>query len=326
MTTHMSGSNRGEAALRTDDCAYQRLVVGGGAQAPARLRASGAPVAAAWTSPPRTPLTLLVAPVGAGKTLGVSGWLRRTGRSMERTTWIHADRSWTPARLEALLESARTGPGHDCGPAARRHRRCPRATPRRAPDDRPPPQRGTARHAVAAALPLGPAAQQTGAGASRALHDPARRAPAHGPGRVRPTGHRARAHRGPCGAQGGVREGQGLVRPRGPDRARDRHRPGPARGRRPVRRRGRVGGRPGRHRGLRSAPATRAPPAAVPGRRGDRQHGHRAAPVPRLQGRGGPLRAGDHGTAGEPAAASPRVHAGCARKAPRSRCGTGSIP
>jgi ATP/maltotriose-dependent transcriptional regulator MalT len=57
----------------------------------------------------QNPLTLLVAPVGAGKTLGVSGWLRRTGRSLEGTTWVHADRSWTPVRLEALLESVRPG-------------------------------------------------------------------------------------------------------------------------------------------------------------------------------------------------------------------------
>ena len=52
------------------------------------------------------PLTLLVAPVGSGKTLGVSGWLRRTGASMHGTIWVHADPSWTPDRLEALLESA----------------------------------------------------------------------------------------------------------------------------------------------------------------------------------------------------------------------------
>lgn len=54
----------------------------------------------------QNPLTLLVAPVGAGKTLGVSGWLRRTGRSLEDTTWVHADRSWTPARLTARLSAA----------------------------------------------------------------------------------------------------------------------------------------------------------------------------------------------------------------------------
>jgi LuxR family transcriptional regulator, maltose regulon positive regulatory protein len=61
----------------------------------------------------QNPLTLLVAPVGAGKTLGVSGWLRRTGRSVEDTIWIHADSSWTPRRMAPLLDSA----AHD-GPEA----------------------------------------------------------------------------------------------------------------------------------------------------------------------------------------------------------------
>lgn len=51
----------------------------------------------------QSPLTLLVAPVGAGKTLGVSGWLRRTGRS-EDAVWIHADRTWSPDRVLAQIE------------------------------------------------------------------------------------------------------------------------------------------------------------------------------------------------------------------------------
>ena len=53
-------------------------------------------------------LTLLVAPVGAGKTLGVSGWLRRTGRA-EDTVWVHADRTWVPERLQELLDAPRAG-------------------------------------------------------------------------------------------------------------------------------------------------------------------------------------------------------------------------
>ena len=53
----------------------------------------------------RNPLTLLVAPVGAGKTLGVSGWLRRTDQATG-CTWVHADPSWTPERLDAVLEWA----------------------------------------------------------------------------------------------------------------------------------------------------------------------------------------------------------------------------
>ncbi|MGH3335257.1 MAG: hypothetical protein ACRDOZ_05500, partial [Nocardioides sp.] len=63
----------------------------------------------------QNPITLLVAPVGAGKTLGVSGWLRRTGRSMEGTTWVHADPSWTPKRLKTVLESA-ARPGQETTP------------------------------------------------------------------------------------------------------------------------------------------------------------------------------------------------------------------
>ena len=50
-------------------------------------------------------LTLLVAPVGAGKTLGVSGWLRRTGRA-EDTVWVHADATWVPERLQELLDAS----------------------------------------------------------------------------------------------------------------------------------------------------------------------------------------------------------------------------
>ena len=66
----------------------------------------------------QNPLTLLVAPVGAGKTLGVSGWLRRIGRSMEGTTWVHADPSWRPARLETVLKSA-SRPGQETTPRPR---------------------------------------------------------------------------------------------------------------------------------------------------------------------------------------------------------------
>ena len=50
-------------------------------------------------------ITLLVAPVGAGKTLGVAGWLRATGREDE-TRWVNADRTWTPDRTAALLDDA----------------------------------------------------------------------------------------------------------------------------------------------------------------------------------------------------------------------------
>ena len=46
--------------------------------------------------------TLLIGPGGAGKTLGVVGWLHETGRT-EDTAWVHGDATWTPARLLPLL-------------------------------------------------------------------------------------------------------------------------------------------------------------------------------------------------------------------------------
>lgn len=50
--------------------------------------------------------TLLVGPGGAGKTLGVAGWLRETGRA-ETATWVRGDASWTPDRLLPLLDPGR---------------------------------------------------------------------------------------------------------------------------------------------------------------------------------------------------------------------------
>jgi LuxR family maltose regulon positive regulatory protein len=46
---------------------------------------------------------LLVAPVGAGKTLGVGGWVRFSDR-VPPTRWISGDRSWTPERMTELLD------------------------------------------------------------------------------------------------------------------------------------------------------------------------------------------------------------------------------
>lgn len=58
-------------------------------------------------------VTLLVAPVGAGKTLGVGGWLHHTAAPQAAgAIWIHADGTWTPERLEAALEVAAEDP-HD---------------------------------------------------------------------------------------------------------------------------------------------------------------------------------------------------------------------
>ena len=60
---------------------------------------------------------LLVAPVGAGKTLGVGGWVRSTDHAQE-TRWISGDRSWTPERLAEILDEAgarRSGPADSLG-------------------------------------------------------------------------------------------------------------------------------------------------------------------------------------------------------------------
>jgi ATP/maltotriose-dependent transcriptional regulator MalT len=56
------------------------------------------------------PVTLLVAPAGAGKTLGVAGWLQARGR-VETSRWVTADDALGVAELDALLESG-TGPGN----------------------------------------------------------------------------------------------------------------------------------------------------------------------------------------------------------------------
>ncbi len=53
-----------------------------------------------------TPMTLLVGPVGSGKTLGVAGWLRYgPGDRATHTRWLQASRRLTPSRLEQLLDS-----------------------------------------------------------------------------------------------------------------------------------------------------------------------------------------------------------------------------
>src|SRR3954464_12379953 len=55
--------------------------------------------------------TLLVAPVGAGKTLGVGGWLQHSrAPQATRATWIHADATSPPERLEAVLDAAARTP------------------------------------------------------------------------------------------------------------------------------------------------------------------------------------------------------------------------
>ncbi|WP_285106682.1 LuxR family transcriptional regulator [Promicromonospora sp. MEB111] len=50
-------------------------------------------------------VTVLVAPSGAGKTLGVAGWLQRSGSARAGdAVWICADDSWTAERLDATLD------------------------------------------------------------------------------------------------------------------------------------------------------------------------------------------------------------------------------
>ena len=306
--TDVFGSNRGEKLASTPE-AGTAGIDSLYATVP-RLPRVYVPRARLWQrldQATQNPLTLLVAPGGAGKTLGVSGWLRRSRRSTE-PTWLHADRSWTPGRLEALLDSA-AGTGQDTTPGPRlvvvddAHALPPSTL--RMIDSRLNEAPLDMRLLLLSRwdLPLARLVPEL----LGSLHDPSRRASAHGSGRVRGAGHRARADGGPSRAPGGLREDAGMVRPRRPDGAGDRHRPGPHRGRRPVRRRrGRRGG-PGRDGGLRGAPAAGASPPAVPGRRGDREHRHRTAPVPRLPGRRDPLRAGDHRTPREPAAVRARA-------------------
>jgi LuxR family transcriptional regulator, maltose regulon positive regulatory protein len=81
-----------------------------------------------WADPPRLPrvyvprprlwekldvatdhgVTALVAPVGAGKTLGASGWLQASGNAAD-SIWVHADGSWSWRRLQRLLDAAGQG-------------------------------------------------------------------------------------------------------------------------------------------------------------------------------------------------------------------------
>ena len=61
-------------------------------------------------------VTLLVAPAGAGKTLGVSGWVRRRGEQDRGMVWLHADREWSPDRLAAVLDASAAPDGHGSAP------------------------------------------------------------------------------------------------------------------------------------------------------------------------------------------------------------------
>src|SRR4051812_18797902 len=51
-------------------------------------------------------VTLVVAPAGAGKTLGASGWLQQSpAMRSQNPLWIHADESWAPDRMREVLDS-----------------------------------------------------------------------------------------------------------------------------------------------------------------------------------------------------------------------------
>jgi LuxR family maltose regulon positive regulatory protein len=55
-------------------------------------------------------VTLLVAPAGAGKTLGVAGWLRHTrSKRAEDAVWVQADETWTPEGLGSVLDLREPG-------------------------------------------------------------------------------------------------------------------------------------------------------------------------------------------------------------------------
>src|SRR5262245_7762561 len=55
-------------------------------------------------------VTLVVAPAGAGKTLGAAGWLQHSEvmRSQD-ALWIHADKDWTADRLQEVLDQPSSG-------------------------------------------------------------------------------------------------------------------------------------------------------------------------------------------------------------------------
>ncbi len=60
-----------------------------------------------WAQLDKAPVdgvTLLVAPAGAGKTLGVGGWLRTTA-VISSARWIHADSSWNVRRLFDVIDN-----------------------------------------------------------------------------------------------------------------------------------------------------------------------------------------------------------------------------
>lgn len=66
----------------------------------------------------RLGVTVVTGPTGAGKTLGIAGWVRDRGHHLDGAVWLQADADLTPSRLEAVLDRAAQGVGP--GPSARR--------------------------------------------------------------------------------------------------------------------------------------------------------------------------------------------------------------
>lgn len=79
----------------------------------------------------RSAVTVLVAPAGAGKTLGVAGWIRDRAASDDRTVgatvspagWVTADATWTGERLARLLAAPAADDGDAAAEVADRPRR-----------------------------------------------------------------------------------------------------------------------------------------------------------------------------------------------------------
>src|SRR6476469_7316165 len=58
----------------------------------------------------RHAVTMVVAPAGAGKTLGVAGWVQHSTVGQD-AIWLHAEKSVAPRHLESTLARAKGGPG-----------------------------------------------------------------------------------------------------------------------------------------------------------------------------------------------------------------------
>ena len=219
-------------------------------------------------------LTLLVGPMGSGKSLGVSGWLESRGD--EEARWIAADGGWEPARVQEALLAAQDPEAP--APAPGRHRRRPPAAAGQRPADRRAAERGPRESSRPPGVAVGPAHHASRGRAARPLHGAPRGA---APSRRARLGHprrRARTHRLRRGRPGRHRAHAGMVCGGGADRAEPGRDARPARGGtsppRPgvPRRRRRRGG------GVRLTSGPGPPPAAVRGQRGDRLRGHRPAP------------------------------------------------